>query len=136
MERLSVAIGHGCDRSEYLGANVNGLWDTMKLTEVTKQSSGENLGIALSNMDYRHAAVSMGRRFVGAEFDRSYQAEKEEVNEPEVESDDLLEISARRGSAIGVNRCAVPNDTVKHLSEKNIYTFRPLRESWHRCLGL
>jgi Lhr-like helicase len=136
MERLSVAIGHGCGRSEYLWADATGPWDTTKLTKVMKQRSGEDLGVTLGTMDYRHAAVGMGRRFVGAEFARGYQAENEEVDEPEVESDDPLEISAGRGSAIGVNRYAVPSDIVKHLSEKNIQTFRPLSESWHRFLGL
>jgi hypothetical protein len=58
------------------------------------------------------------------------------VDEPEVESDDPLEISAGRGSAIGVNRYAVPSDIVKHLGERNIQMFRPLSESWHRFLGL
>lgn len=136
MERLSVAIGHGCGRSEYIWADANGPWDTTKLTKVMKQRSGEDLGFALGTMDYRHAAVGMGRRFVGVEFARGYHAENEEVDEPEVESDDPLEISAGRGSAIGVNRYAVPSDIVKHLSEKNIQTFRPLSESWHRFLGL
>jgi hypothetical protein len=28
MERLSVAIGHGCGRSEYIWADANGPWDT------------------------------------------------------------------------------------------------------------
>jgi hypothetical protein len=51
------------------------------------------------------------------------------VDEPEIESDDLLEISARRGSAIGVNRYAMPSDIVKHLNERNIQTFRLLSES-------
>jgi hypothetical protein len=136
MERLSVAVGHGCGRSEYLWADSNGPWDTTKLTKVMKQRSGEDLGVALGTMDYRHAAVGMGRRFVGAEFARGYQAENEDVDEPEVESDDPLEISAGRGSAIGVNRYAVPSDIVKHLSERNVQTFRPLSESWHRFLGL
>jgi hypothetical protein len=136
MERLSVAIGHGCGRSEYIWADANGPWDTTKLTKVMKQRSGEDLGVPLGTMDYRHAAVGIGRRFVGAEFARGYQAENEEVDEPEVESDDPLEISAGRGSAIGVNRYAVPSDIVKHLSERNIQTFRPLSESWHRFLGL
>jgi hypothetical protein len=136
MERLSVAIEHGCGRSEHIWADANGPWDTTKLTKVMKQRSGEDLGVALGTMDYRHAAVGMGRRFVGAEFARGYQAENEEVDEPEVESDDPLEISAGRGSAVGVNRYAVPSDIVKHLSERNIQTFRPLSESWHRFLGL
>jgi hypothetical protein len=136
MERLSVAVGHGCGRSEYIWADANGPWDTTKLTKVMKQRSGEDLGAALGTMDYRHAAVGIGRRFVGSEFARGYQAENEEVDEPEVESDDPLEISAGRGSAVGVNRYAVPSDIVKHLSEKSIQTFRPLSESWHRFLGL
>jgi hypothetical protein len=88
MERLSVAIGHGCGRSEHIWADANGPWDTTKLTKVMKQRSGEDLGVALGTMDYRHAAVGMSRRFVGAEFARGYQAENEEVDEPEVESDD------------------------------------------------
>lgn len=136
MERLSVAIGYGCGRSEYLWADANGPWDTTKLTKVMKQRSGEDLGVSLGTMDYRHAAVGMGRRFVGAEFARGYQAENKDVDEPEVESDDPLEISAGRGSAISVNRYAVPSDIVKHLSERNIQTFRPLSESWYRFLGL
>ena len=58
------------------------------------------------------------------------------MDEPEVESDDPLEISTSRGSAIGVNRYSVPSDIVKHLSERNIQTFRPLSKSWYRFLGL
>lgn len=102
----------------------------MKLTKVMKQRSGEDLGVSLGTMDYHQAAVG-----VGAEFARGYQAENEDVDEPEVESDDPLEISAGRGSAIGVNRYAVPSDVVKHLSERDIQTLRPLSESWHRFLG-
>jgi hypothetical protein len=136
MERLSVAIGHGCGRSEYLWADANRPWDTTKLTKVMKQRSGEDPWFALGTMDYRHAAVGMGRRFVGADFVWGYQAENEEVDEPEVEFDDPLKTSAGQGSAIGVNRYAVPNDIVKHLSEGNIQTFRPLSESWHSFLGL
>lgn len=45
----------------------------------------------------------MGRKFVGYEFTCGYQAEMEEVDEPEV---DPLEIFAGRGSAIRVNRYA------------------------------
>jgi hypothetical protein len=62
---------------------------------VIKQRSGEDLRVALGTIDYCHAAVGIGRRFVGAEFARSYQAENKDIDEPEVESDDLLEISTR-----------------------------------------
>jgi hypothetical protein len=136
MERLSVAIGHGCGWSEHIWADAKGAWETPKLTSILKRRTGEDLGVTLGTLDYRHAAVGMGRRFVGDEFARGYQAEMEEVDEPEIETDDPLEISAGRGSAIGVNRYAVPSDIVKHLSERNIQTFRPLSESWHRFLAL
>lgn len=135
-ERLSAAIGHGCGWSEQIWANGDDTWETPRLSSILKQRTGEDLGVTLGTLDWRHAAVGIGRRFVGDEFARGYQAEIEEVEEPEVETDDPLDISAGRGSAIGVNRYAVPSDIVKHLSEKNIQTFRPLSESWHRFLGL
>jgi hypothetical protein len=88
IERLSVTIGHGCERSEYIWSDANEPWDTTKLTKVTKQKSGEDLEATLGTMDYRHAAVGMGRRFVGLEFARGYRVENEDVDEPEVESED------------------------------------------------
>jgi superfamily II DNA or RNA helicase len=136
MERLSVAIGHGCGWSEYVWADASGPWETTKLTNILKRRTGEDLGVSLGTLEYRHGAVGMGRKFVGDEFSRGYQAEMEDVDEPEVETDDPLELSAGRGSAIGVNRYAVPSDIVKHLSERNIKTFKPLSESWHRFLGV
>jgi hypothetical protein len=129
MERLSVAIGYGCGWSEHIWADAKGAWEIPKLTSILKQRTGEDLGVTLGTLDYYHAAVGMGRRFVGDEFARGYQAEMEEVDEPEIETDDLLEISVGRGSAIGVNRYAVLSDIVKHLSERNIQTFRLLSES-------
>jgi hypothetical protein len=104
--------------------------------QLNQQRTGKDLGVTMGTLDWRHAAVGIGWRFVGDEFARGYRAEIEEVEEPEVETDDPLDISAGPGSAIGVNRYAVPSDIVKHLSKKNIQTFRPLSESWHRFLGL
>jgi len=85
--------------------------------------------VELGTLDYRYIAIGIGRKFVGDAFARRYQDEIGEVEEPEVEIDDPLEQSAGRGSAVGVNRYAVSTNIVKHLSQRNIDTFRPLSES-------
>jgi hypothetical protein len=43
-----------------------------------------------------------------------------------MEEDDLLEISAGRGSEVGAKRYGVSLDVIKHLSSRSIDTFRPL----------
>ena len=136
VERLSVAVGYGCGWSEYIWADANGAWETRTLTTILNRRTGEDLKVELGTLDYRHVAVGIGRKFVGDEFARGHQEEIGEVEEPEVETDDPLEQSAGRGTAVGVNRYAVSTDIVKHLSQRNIDTFRPLSESWHRFLGL
>ena len=136
VERLSVTVGYGCGWGEYIWADANGPWETRTLTAVLKRRTGRDLEVELGTLDYRHVAIGIGRKFVGDEFARGYQEEIGEVEEPEIETDDPLEQSAGRGTAVGVNRYAVSTDIVKHLSQRNIDTFRPLSESWHRFLGL
>jgi hypothetical protein len=134
--RLSVAVGHGSGWSDYIWADANGPWETPKLTAILQRRTGQDLGVPLGTLEYRHVAVGIGRKFVGDEFARGYKEEIGEVEEPEVELEDPLEQSAGRGAAVGVNRYAVSKDIVRHLTQRNIDTFRPLSESWHRFLGL
>ncbi len=136
VEMLSVRTGEGCGWSEYIWADDKGPWETPKLTNVLRQRTGQDLGHALGTLGFRHAAVGIGREHVGDTFASGYKDEAGEVEEPEIECDDPLEISAGRGSAVGVNRYAVRSDIVRHLSQRNMDTFRPLSESWHRFLGL
>jgi hypothetical protein len=67
-------------------------------------------------LDYRHVVVSVGREKVGEQFSRGYIEETAEVEEPEVEEDDALEVSAGRSREIGANRYSVLLDVIKHLS--------------------
>jgi hypothetical protein len=135
-ESISVKTGIGFGWSEYIWADNKGPWETPKLTSILRQRSGEGIGHALGTLQFRHAAVGIGRQFVGDKFADGYKDETGEVEEPEVEEEDPLEISAGRGSAVGAKRYAVRSDIVRHLSQRNIDTFRPLSESWHRFLGL
>jgi hypothetical protein len=135
-ELISVKIGYGCGWSEYIWGDNKGPWETPKLTSILRQRTGEDIGHALGTLQFRHTAVGIGRQFVGDEFAKGYKDETGEVEEPEMEGEDPLEISAGRGSAVGVNRYAVRSDIVRHLSQRNIDTFRPLSQSWHRFLGL
>jgi hypothetical protein len=94
------------------------------------RESSKHLGTRLTTLDYRHVAVSVGREKVGEQFSRGY------VEEPEVEEDDALEVSAGRGREIGANRYSVLLDVIKHLSSRSIDTFRPLCQKWYDFLGL
>jgi hypothetical protein len=90
----------------------------------------------LTTLDYRHVAVSLGREKVREQFSRGYIEEIAEVEEPEVDKDNPLEVSAGRGSEIGANQYGVSLDVIKYLSSRSIDTFRPLCQKWHEFLGL
>ena len=80
----------------------------------------------LTTLKYRHIAIGLGREKIGEQFLRSYVEETTEVEEPEMDEDDLLEISARRGSEVRAKRYGVSLDVIKHLSSRSIDTFRLL----------
>jgi hypothetical protein len=96
------------------------------LTSILRQRTGEDIRHALGTLQFRHTVVGIGRQFVGDEFAKGYKDETGEVEEPEIEGKDPLEILAGRGSAVGVNRYAVWSDIIRHLSQRNIDTFRLL----------
>ncbi|KAL2349603.1 P-loop containing nucleoside triphosphate hydrolase protein [Cryomyces antarcticus] len=122
--------------SDYVWADANGPWETDRLTSIITRETASRLGNRLTTLDYRHAAISIGRVFVGEQFGSGYREEVGEVEEAEVELEDALELHAGRGEKIGVQRYGVPSDIVKHLSIRSMETFRPLSEAWHRFLDL
>jgi superfamily II DNA helicase RecQ len=134
-EHLLVEI-EGGGWSDYVWSGPHGPWETERLTRIITRETTNRLGERLTTLDYRHAAISIGRVFVGATFASGFQDEIGEIDEPEVEVEDGLEISAGRTEKIGVQRYGVPSDIVKHLSMRSMETFRPLSEAWHRFLGL
>jgi hypothetical protein len=73
-------------------------------------------------------AIGLGREKIGKQFSRGYIEETTEVEELEMEEDDLLEISAGRGSEVGAKRYGISLDVIKHLSSCSIDTFRPLSQ--------
>jgi hypothetical protein len=132
---LAVKV-KGSGRSDHIWANEYGPWGTDRLTKVINRESSMGLGTRLTTLDYRHVAVSLGREKVGEQFSRGYVEETAEFEEPEVDEDDPLEVSAGRGGEIGANRYGVSLDVIKHLSSRSIDTFRPLCQKWHEFLGL
>jgi superfamily II DNA helicase RecQ len=132
---LTVKV-KGLGQSDHVWANEYGPWGTDRLTKIIKRESSKLLGTRLTTLDYRHVAVSLGREKVGEQFSRGYVEETAEVEEPEVDEDDPLEVSAGRGGEVGANRYGVSLDVIKHLSSRSIDTFRPLCQRWHEFLGL
>lgn len=72
------------------------------------------MGHALGTLYLRHAAISSSREHVGVTLASSYKDEAGEVEEPEIESDNPLEISTGRESVVGVDWYAVRSDIVGH----------------------
>jgi hypothetical protein len=128
----------GGSYSDYVWHNVQGAWDTGRLTRVLKRETGKRLGVALHTLDYRHTAVGIGRVYVGESFSKGYQDDVGEVEEAEVDEDgeDILELQNSRTTAMGVGNYSVPVDIVKHLSVRSIDAFRLLSVAWHRFLGV
>jgi len=134
-EHLTVEISDS-GWTEYVWGGLNGPWETDKLTSIITRQSTKGLGERLTTLDYRHAAISIGRVFISEQFAAGYKEEVGEIEEPEMEGEDGLEISAGRTEKIGVQRYGVPSDIIKHLSIRSMETFRPLSEAWHQFLGL
>ena len=127
-------LGRGV--SDYVWSSEFGPWGTDRLTKIIARETEKALGWRLTTLDYRHVAVSLGREKVGDTFAQGYAEQSDEVEEPEMDEDDGLEISAGRGGEIGANRYGVSLEVIKHLSSRSIDTFRPLSMQWHRFLGL
>lgn len=135
VEYLSVQV-NGSGGSDYVWASDKGPWETDRLTRVIKRETERRLGVRLTTHDYRHTAISIGRKVVGDGFAHGYAEELADIEEPEVETDDALEMSAGRGGEVGSNRYGVAMDVIKHLSNRSVETFRPLSEKWHDFLKL
>jgi len=134
-ERLAEQVQRR-PRSDYVWAGEHGPWETHRLTRVIVAQSAAVLNNRLTTLEYRHAAIAIGREFVDEGFGAGTQDEVGEGEELEVDADSPLEMSAGRTGQIGVNRYGVPSDVVKHLSVRSLRTFRPLSEAWHRFLGM
>ncbi|KAH0352647.1 hypothetical protein KCU83_g3356, partial [Aureobasidium melanogenum] len=134
-EFLSV-MSRGSGWTEYIWGDQNGTWETDRLTRIITRETQKRLKVRLTTHDYRHLAIAIGRVAVGEQFAHGYVDEIGEVEAPEVDTDDPLEMSAGRSGEIGGNRYGVSVDVVKYMNDRSINTFRPLSEKWHKFLGL
>jgi hypothetical protein len=124
------------DPSDHIWHDDKGPWETDHLTRVIKRETALGLGHRFSTLDFRHIAIGIGRRVVGEPFGQGHKDEVGEVEEPERDSEDPIELQSGRTEAMDASRYAVPADILKHLSVRSIDTFRPLSEGWHQFLGL
>ena len=129
-------MSRGSGWTEYIWGDQNGTWETDRLTRIIARETSKRLKVRLTTHDYRHLAIAIGRVAVGEQFAHGYLDEIGEVEAPEVDTDDPLEMSAGRSSEIGGNRYGVLVDVVKYINDRLINTFRPLSEKWHNFLSL
>lgn len=142
-ELLSVQVQYGQGWSDYIWADSHGPWETQKLTDTMKRETAKRLKAKLHTQSYRHAAVFLGRRFVGPRFARGYREEAEDPEEAQAgdKDDDLeegnaIELQKAGGFGTGAGRYAVRADILKYLNQESIDIFGDLSESWHRFLEL
>ena len=136
-EHLMVQV-QGSGWSDYLWADINGPWETERLTRIITRETAIKLNNRLTTLDYRHVAITMGRMFVGDRFGQGYREEIGKIEEPEIniKMESELELQAGRSEKIGSQRYGVSTDIVKHLSVRSIEIFRSLSEAWHKFLDL
>lgn len=104
--------------SDYVWASSNGPWETEQLTRVVARETATWLGCRLTTLEYRHAAITLGREFVGAQFSYGFreQVGEEAIKEPEIELENGLDLQAGQTKKISVQTYGVPVDIVQHLS--------------------
>ncbi|CAD0021224.1 unnamed protein product, partial [Aureobasidium pullulans] len=141
-ELLSVQVQYGQGWSDYIWADSNGPWETQKLTDTMKRETAKRLKVKLHTQNYRHAAVFLGRRFVGPRFAKGYREEAEDPEEAQAGDDDIeeegnaIELQKAGGFGTGAGRYAVRADILKYLNQESIDIFGDLSEVWHEFLEL
>ncbi|KAG6038783.1 hypothetical protein E4U39_008020, partial [Claviceps sp. Clav50 group G5] len=140
---MGDAIGSGSFQSEYVWAHKSESadnpvpWPTRMLTDIVNTRSGKDLGEVFGTADYRHIGIGIGRKYVDQHFAKDcFTDEMHDDEDEELAIEDPLEMSAGRGTATGATRYAVRSDLVRHLTQDNIDTLRPLSQSWHSFLRL
>lgn len=80
------------------------------------------LGCRLTTLKYRHAAITLGQEFVGAQFGHGFrkQVGEEAIKEPEMELKNRLDLQARQTKKISVQTYGVPINIVQHLSVRSV----------------
>jgi hypothetical protein len=126
-EYLTLQVLEG-NYTDYVWSNENSPWETDRLTRLLKRETGQRVRVPLHTLDYRHAAVGIGREKVGKGFSKGYDDDIGEVEEAEVneEGEDIIELQNSRTTRIGIGNYAIPIDIMKHLSVRSINAFRPL----------
>jgi hypothetical protein len=79
-----------------------------------KCETGQRLGAPLRTLDYRHAALGIGREKVGKAFSKGYDDDVDDLEEAEVDEEgrDVTELQNLRMTRMGVGNYAVPVDIV------------------------
>jgi hypothetical protein len=126
-EYLTLQVLEG-NYTDYVWSNENSPWETDRLTRLLKRETGQRVRVPLHTLDYRHAAVGIGREKVGKGFSKGYDDDIGEVEEAEVneKGEDIIELQNSRTTRIGIGNYAIPIDIMKHLSVRSINAFRPL----------
>ena len=130
---------NGLPRSDHLFYDKHGSWSTENLTKVLQRETAIRMELKLGTLDYRHAVISIGRKYIGPGFMRELKVNDQMEDEGTDVLDDQVETvfnlqSAHQGGA--ALRYGVRGDIVHSLSEESLLVFGELSDKWHVFLGL
>ena len=130
---------NGPRRSDHMFYDKHGSWSTEHLTKVLHRETAIRMELKLGTLDYRHVAISIGRKYIGPGFMRelkisdAMEEEGTDVIGEQIETAFNLQ-SAHQGSA--AMRYGVRGDIIHSLTEESLLVFGELSDKLHQFFGL
>jgi superfamily II DNA helicase RecQ len=128
----------GISPTDYIWASGAGPWETSRLSRILARETSIWLGSRFTALEYRHAAITIGREVVSKHFSEGTQEAltEGEWEEPEMQPESGLDLQAGRTELTGTLRYGVEMGIVSHLSHRSIELFQHLSSRWHSFLQL
>jgi hypothetical protein len=132
---------NGLPRSDHLWHDKNGSFTTYYLTKALREETAIRMGQELTTSGYRHAAVEMGREYVGTDFmlhqpgGDEMLPEGEDVIEGPAALDNAVDLAAAHTQA-QAQRYGVRADIIRNLTDESLQVFGSICSRWHDFLGL
>jgi hypothetical protein len=104
-------------------------WKSEHLSRVLGRETSLRIGIKLNILDYRHLAISIGRkhlRWVGSRLE----------GEDGESEDDIYDVQAGHSSKIANQVYGIRADIMRDTNEQTLVQFREISLQWHQFLGL
>lgn len=135
IQRFSASLApeaHSPLPSNYLWHHENRPWTLEHLTTILAHKTGIRTGLRLSIQDYRDVAISMGCKYVGAEFMKDLLYSDEELGGFGDGNIVDFETAGRNVEEI----YGMPGDIMDTVNSQSVDFYEAIAAQWHLVLGL